>query len=176
MGYAETHGIDFTSYFGRSDRVLWADFIEKHRPEQTLEYLAEWKQRRFLEMIRKEEPIFEDLPQLVQRLAARFKLGLASGSYHPVIEAILSMKGLSQFFPVVVSAQSALPEVIGDAGLAAPGEGAAFAAAIRTLLDRPVSARRAAARAQAERFPWSAAVAGFLSAHDAPAVLVRKWQ
>ncbi|BBH66422.1 hypothetical protein ACTI_31070 [Actinoplanes sp. OR16] len=41
----------------------------------------------------------------------------------------------------------------------------AFAAAVRDLLDRPEPSRRAAARAQAERFPWSASVTGFLAAH-----------
>jgi len=105
MGYGETHGIDFPFYYGRSDHALWADFIDKHRPVETLEQLAERKQRRFLEIIRKEEPIFEPLPELVLRLSATYKLGLASGSFHPVIEVILSMKNLRQFFPVVVSVQ-----------------------------------------------------------------------
>ncbi|MGZ8940783.1 MAG: HAD family hydrolase, partial [Limisphaerales bacterium] len=39
------------------------------------------------------------------RLSLVYKLGLASGSYHPVIDAILSLKELRQFFPVVVSVQ-----------------------------------------------------------------------
>lgn len=105
MGYGETHGIEFPEYYGRSDHALWIDFIEKHRPAQTLDELSEWKQRRFLEMIRQEQPIFENLPELVQRLSLIYKLGLASGSYHPVIDAILALKDLRQFFPVVVSVQ-----------------------------------------------------------------------
>jgi beta-phosphoglucomutase len=88
MGYGETHGIDFTQYYGRSDKTLWIDFIEKHRPAQPLDYLMSWKQQVFLEMIRQEEPIFETLPELVERLASTYRLGLASGSYHPVIEAV----------------------------------------------------------------------------------------
>jgi HAD superfamily hydrolase (TIGR01509 family) len=105
MGYGETHGIDFPAYYGRSDRALWLDFIEKHKPARTLDELADWKQRRFLEMIRADEPIFEDLPRLVQRLSVNYKLGLASGSYHPVIDVILSLKDLRKYFPVVVSVQ-----------------------------------------------------------------------
>ncbi len=105
MGYGETHGIDFAAYYGRSDRALWLDFIEKHKPAHSLEELADWKQRRFLEMIREEQPIFEDLPELVERLSERYKLGLASGSFHPVIDVILSMEDLRQYFPVVVSVQ-----------------------------------------------------------------------
>ena len=78
---------------------------------------------------------------------------------------LAALEALASGTPVVVSAESALPEVIGDAGIAAPGEGPAYAAAVRALAARPVQARRQAARAQAERYPWSAAVAGFLEAH-----------
>jgi HAD superfamily hydrolase (TIGR01509 family) len=105
MGYGETHGIDFPAYYGRSDRALWLDFIEKHNPPQSLEELTDWKQRRFLEIIREEKPIFENLPELVRRLSTRYKLALASGSFHPVIEVVLSMENLRQYFPVVVSVQ-----------------------------------------------------------------------
>jgi HAD superfamily hydrolase (TIGR01509 family) len=105
IGYGETHGIEFTAYYGRSDHALWVDFIARHKPAQSLEELAEWKQRRFLEIIHAEQPIFEDLPQLVERLSLVYKLGLASGSFHPVIEAVLAMKNLRPFFPVVVSVQ-----------------------------------------------------------------------
>ncbi len=105
IGFGQTHGIDFTQYYGRSDRTLWDDFIAKHNPPHTLEDLSERKQRRFLQMIREEQPIFESLPELVQRLSMLYRLGLASGSYHPTIEAILALKNLRSFFPVVVSAQ-----------------------------------------------------------------------
>ena len=105
MGYGETHGIHFPEYYGRSDRALWVDFIAKHNPAQSLEELSDWKQRKFLEMIRQDQPIFEDLPQLVHRLSLVYKLGLASGSYHDVIDAILALKDLRKFFPVVVSVQ-----------------------------------------------------------------------
>ena len=81
---------------------------------------------------------------------------------------LAALESLASGTPVVVSAESALPEVIGAAGLAAAGEGPAYATAIRALLARPVSARRAAARAQACRYPWSAAVDGFLAAHRVP--------
>jgi alpha-1,6-mannosyltransferase len=78
---------------------------------------------------------------------------------------LAALEALASGTPVVVSAESALPEVIGDAGLAADGEGAGYASAVRTLMSRSEAARRAAARTQAERYPWSAAVDGFLAAH-----------
>jgi alpha-1,6-mannosyltransferase len=69
--------------------------------------------------------------------------------------------------PVVASASSALPEVIGSAGATAADHGEAFADAVETLLERPVAERRDSARARAECFGWGAAVDAFLVAHDA---------
>lgn len=80
---------------------------------------------------------------------------------------LAALEALASGTPVVVSAQSALPEVIGEAGLAADGEGPDFAVAVRNLMARPERDRRMTARLQAERYPWSAAVAGFLAAHRA---------
>lgn len=77
-----------------------------------------------------------------------------------------ALESLASGTPVVVSSESALPEVIGEAGLAAPGEGPSFARAITELLTRPEPDRRSAARSQAERFPWPSATAGFLQAHN----------
>jgi len=105
MGYGETHGIDFPQYYGRSDRALWLDFVGKHQPPWSLEELTEWKQRRFLEIIRQEQPIFTGLPELLERLSLRYQLAVASGSFHPVIDEILAIRNLRRFFPVVVSVQ-----------------------------------------------------------------------
>lgn len=69
--------------------------------------------------------------------------------------------------PVVASASSALPEVIGSAGATAAGGGEAFADAVELLLDRGEPERREAARARAECFGWGTAVEAFLAAHDA---------
>lgn len=105
MGYGETHGVHFPDYYGRSDLALWQDFVARHRPPQPLEELCDWKQRHFLQILRQAQPVFEGLPELVAKLAARYPLGLASGSLHPVIDEVLGMRGLRQFFPVVVSVQ-----------------------------------------------------------------------
>jgi alpha-1,6-mannosyltransferase len=64
-----------------------------------------------------------------------------------------------------VSSRSALPEVVGAAGLAADDNDAACADAIERLLRRDETERRRLARARAERFGWPAAVDGFLGAH-----------
>ncbi|WP_319462900.1 glycosyltransferase [Micromonospora sp. RTP1Z1] len=88
---------------------------------------------------------------------------------------LAGLEALACGTPVVANAASALPEVIGPAGLAAYGTPSAIAAAVVRLLARPTADRRAAARRRAEEFGWPAAVAGFLRAHGvepghAPAV------
>ncbi|MDI3423183.1 glycosyltransferase [Streptomyces luteolus] len=93
---------------------------------------------------------------------------------------LAALEALACGTPVVVSAASALPEIVGvdgaggaptsaagGAGAAALG-GAGFAEAVQALLDRPERERRRAARARAERFGWERSVAAFLAAHDAP--------
>lgn len=105
LGYGDRHGIHFASYIGRSDRVLWQDFVARHRPPQPIEQLLAAKQNRLIEILRREQPIFEGLPDLLARLAPRYALAIASGSNHPVIDEVLAMKQLRRFFPVVVSTQ-----------------------------------------------------------------------
>ncbi|WP_329320695.1 glycosyltransferase [Streptomyces sp. NBC_01262] len=80
---------------------------------------------------------------------------------------LAALEALACGTPVVVSALSALPDIVGPAGTAATDDGAAFAEAVQYLLARPEQVRRAVARAQAERYGWPAAVEAFLNAHHA---------
>jgi HAD superfamily hydrolase (TIGR01509 family) len=105
MGYGDTHGVDFSAYYGKSDQALLTDFIARHQLPHSLEALAALKQSRFIDLIRREEPIFSGLPELVETLASRYRLAVASGSRHPVIAEVLAMKGLRRHFPVVVSVE-----------------------------------------------------------------------
>jgi HAD superfamily hydrolase (TIGR01549 family) len=103
MGYGENHGVKFDDWIGRTDKALIEDFVARHKPAFTVEHLSDRKRDRFLEIMRDEQPIFEDLPGLVTRLAARYPLAVASGSLHPVIDAVLALKNLRQHFRVCVS-------------------------------------------------------------------------
>ncbi|MFJ7130184.1 glycosyltransferase [Streptomyces sp. NPDC098101] len=77
-----------------------------------------------------------------------------------------ALEALACGTPVVVSASSALPEVVGTAGVAADTP-AAFASGVQGLLAVPETVRRRAARARAEGFAWDRSVTAFLRAHDA---------
>jgi alpha-1,6-mannosyltransferase len=102
-------------------------------------------------------------PDEVATLQASVDVAIAPGPIETF--GLSALETLASGTPVVVSSQSALPEVIGAAGLAVGGEGPAYAIAVQQLMSRPAAERRAAARAQAEKFPWSASVNGFLAAH-----------
>jgi HAD superfamily hydrolase (TIGR01509 family) len=104
IGYGETHGVNWADYVGRSDHVLWDDFVARHKPVQPLEQLLKMKRDRMVEIIRREEPIFDGLAELVEKLAGVCKLGLASGSERPVVEAVLSLQDLRRYFSVTVTA------------------------------------------------------------------------
>ncbi len=79
---------------------------------------------------------------------------------------LAALEALACGTPVVVDAASALPEVIGLAGVAVAGDD--FAAGVSAVLRQPEAQRRAAARLRAEEFGWPVAVAGFLAAHGLP--------
>ncbi len=81
---------------------------------------------------------------------------------------LAAMEALACGTPVVASSRSAVPALLGSAGAVAHGDGDSFADGVQRLLARPEGQRREAARARAERFPWSAAVDAFLAAHQAP--------
>ena len=105
IGYAENHNIQFDDYLGKSDRAVWDDFMAMHQPTFSIEDLTERKQNRLINLLQTEQPIFETLPELVEKLSKQFALSVASGSLHPVIDVVLEIQDLRRFFPTVVSVQ-----------------------------------------------------------------------
>ena len=103
LGYGVNHGLEFGKYVGRSDRDLWVDFMARHKPAQTLEVLLAMKRAKVLEILRREQPLFDGLPELVEKLALRYRLAIASGSEPQVVEEVLTFKALRRFFSVVTT-------------------------------------------------------------------------
>ncbi|MEV6346871.1 glycosyltransferase [Actinoplanes sp. NPDC051851] len=99
----------------------------------------------------------------VASLMASADVSLAPGPVETF--GLAALEALACGTPVVVDEQSALPEVIGEAGVAVPGTAEAFADGVAQLLERSPEERRTAARARAEHFGWPIAVNGFLNAH-----------
>jgi HAD superfamily hydrolase (TIGR01509 family) len=103
LGYAGAHGLRFSDYVGRSDQQLWVDFIAKNKPKQPVQELAAMKREYVLEMIRREQRIFTGLPGLIEKLATRYAMALASGSERAIVEEVLRLGNLGRFFAAVVT-------------------------------------------------------------------------
>jgi HAD superfamily hydrolase (TIGR01509 family) len=103
IGYSGKLDLRFADYIGRSDQVMWVDFVAGHKPSQSVAELLAMKRRRMVDLIRREQPVFDGLPELLEKLAARYALGLASGSEREVVEEVLAINRLGRFFSAVVS-------------------------------------------------------------------------
>ncbi len=97
------HGIHFFNYLGKSDKVLWRDFLARNHTVHTPQQLIARRQELFLEALRKETPIFDGLRQLLHELQPKYKLALASGSTRSVVEGVMTGGQLEPFFPVRIS-------------------------------------------------------------------------
>jgi alpha-1,6-mannosyltransferase len=103
----------------------------------------------------------------VARLLATADVSLAPGPHETF--GLAALEALASGTPVVVSASSALREIVHPGcGMAVPDAPAAFASAVTGLLERPEDFRRAAARARAEQFAWPLSVQGMLNALSVP--------
>ncbi|WNV75912.1 glycosyltransferase [Geodermatophilus sp. DSM 44513] len=80
---------------------------------------------------------------------------------------LAALEALACGTPVVVHRDSALPSVVGAAGVAAGGTAAQMADAVESLLAEGEATRRDRARLRAEQFPWDRTVRGFLALHGA---------
>ena len=105
MGYGDNHGIHFPDFYGRSDRVLWETFIEKHHPPQPIEELLGLREERLVQLLRDKQPIFNGVTELVQRLAKHLPLAIASGSVHRIINEVLAMRDLRRYFCCTASSE-----------------------------------------------------------------------
>jgi len=103
IGCGDKLALRFADYIGRTDQELWTDFIRKHRPTQSFAELLARKRARMVEIVRRDQPLFHPVPALVEKLAARYALAVASGSERMVVDEVLKLKDLGRFFSVVVT-------------------------------------------------------------------------
>ena len=105
MGHGENHGIRFSEFYGKTDRAVWEAFIHKHQPIQSIEELTVLKEDRLIQLLRDKQPVFDGIPNLVQRLAKRLPLAIASGSVHRIIDEVLTMHDLRRYFCCTASSE-----------------------------------------------------------------------
>lgn len=99
----------------------------------------------------------------VAQLLASADVSLAPGPHETF--GLAALEALASGTPVVVSASSALREIVRPGcGAAVDDDAGAFAGAVEDLLAAPEPGRRAAARARAEEFSWPSSVHGMLRA------------
>jgi HAD superfamily hydrolase (TIGR01509 family) len=103
IGFADKLRLSFADYIGRTDQELWADFLASHEAPHSFDDLMARKRVRMVEIIRRDQPLFDGVLALVQRLARKHPLALASGSERAVVEEVLKLEGLSGFFGAVVT-------------------------------------------------------------------------
>jgi HAD superfamily hydrolase (TIGR01509 family) len=94
-----------TEMMGMSS-VEWSRYMhdELDLPEPPEEISAEVV-RRLDEVYRKQLPLIDGAREAVERLAARWPLGLASSSNREVIDLVLDLSGLARYFRVTVSSE-----------------------------------------------------------------------
>ncbi|MFC1412711.1 glycosyltransferase [Streptacidiphilus sp. N1-12] len=166
--------------------VMCSRLSPEKRPDRALDALAELRRRNVpaVLVVAGEGPLRARLTAraAAQRLPVRFTGHLGStaalsgllASADAVLApgpietfGLAALEALACGTPVVVSASSALPRLVGSAGAVAADTGAGFADGVQRLLARPEPERRQAARDRAERYGWDRAVDRFLAAHGA---------
>jgi HAD superfamily hydrolase (TIGR01509 family) len=102
LGRKHDHGITFPDYYGRSDKALLTDFLQKHKVPHALEDLTQRKLKIFLQFLREHRPVFQELHELVPALEKRYALAIASSSSHRVIDVVMEISGLRPHFKAIV--------------------------------------------------------------------------
>ena len=102
LGLAHNHGMTYRDYIGVADAVFLRDFLAKHYRVESPAELHSRKLQHLYRLIRLHRPIYQELHELVPALAERYRLAIASSSNQEVIDVVLDVAGLTQYFPVTV--------------------------------------------------------------------------
>lgn len=96
---------DWHRFVGTSDRHALTEMIQGQQPRLSVDALLERKGALFLEILAEREPLYPGVADLIESLAARYQLAVASGSLRTAIAAVLAVRGLRRFFGPTVSVQ-----------------------------------------------------------------------
>jgi HAD superfamily hydrolase (TIGR01509 family) len=108
--FAAEHGARYDAEAQRAmmgmSSLEWSAYMNEElgMPFEPAEISAEVV-RRMEARYRERLPLIEGAVEAVQRLAARWPLGLASSSNRPLIDAVLELSGLAPFFAATVSSE-----------------------------------------------------------------------
>lgn len=98
---------DWHRFVGTADRPVLVELLRGRGPalEDRVDALLARKGELFLDLIREHEPIFPAIPALVEDLAARYRLAVASGSLRTAIAGVLALRDLRRHFESTLSVQ-----------------------------------------------------------------------
>lgn len=105
----QSYGADFTpamklKYVGYSNETMMRELRELYGIADDVETLVARKNALYLEIARKNTPVFPEMQRLLECLEVRgIPRAVATGSSPGVVREVLSMTGLKKFFDVVLS-------------------------------------------------------------------------
>jgi len=105
LGLEASGTLDWHRFLGTSDRHVLLTLLEGRNVGRSVDSLLDRKAAIFLDLLREREPLFPQIPGLVEALAARYALAVASGSLRTAIEGVLALRGLRRYFRHAVSVQ-----------------------------------------------------------------------
>ncbi|MYT81266.1 MULTISPECIES: HAD family phosphatase [unclassified Streptomyces] len=106
VGYEDFTHADHARFIGKSMKEMWEIFVAERGVSVAPQHLLELSNRIYLQAVRDSVKTYPHVVALSRRLRhAGFELAVASGSSRAVIDAVIASAGLSDLFPVKVSAE-----------------------------------------------------------------------
>lgn len=96
---------DWHRFVGTSDRHALMEMLQGQTAALSVDALLERKGALFLEILAERDSLYPDVAELIEALAARYRLAVASGSLRTAIAAVLATRNIRRFFGPTVSVQ-----------------------------------------------------------------------
>lgn len=96
---------DWHSFIGTSDGNALRLLLAGRDTGHAFEDLLHRKGTLFLDLLRERQPLYPGVAELIDDLAPRYRLAVASGSLRTAIAGTLALRELHRHFPITVSVQ-----------------------------------------------------------------------